>query len=594
MTSKPLVSVIVIFLNAEKYIREAIESVIAQTYDHWQLLLVNDGSRDASTEIALRYAQDMPEQVHYIEHPGRQNRGASASRNLGIAHARGTLIALLDSDDVWLPDKLERQVAIMERCPNIGMVASRAYYWHENGLKILQPMTLSPGVLPPGSWIPKILEDDDNAACPSAIMIRRDVAVRLGGFEESFRGTGQVFEDQVMWAKATLAVPIYYDPECASLYRIHSNSLCGAIRPGEKLAARVRFYSWLTEFLKQPCYRSLNARLLRRMVRSKLCESMLQSATAPFNGRASPAIALLVRRRIAVTQSQRDTLGYLFAGVLALGAVWGRPATAVARGIFKFSRTAYNNGVLSATRSVARWLLTPIRRAVLGTAKRAIRKLARIPKVLTARTRLTTGVRPLSYLWGSDRGHPVHRYYLGQFLENHARDICGHCLEFESAAYVRNFGKERVTKIDVLHIDDSNPGATIVADLTKPNQIPDNMFDCIVCTHVLHVIFEVQKAVSELYRTLKPGGVLLVAVPHISMCDPSWHEVWRFTPEGLQKVLGTAFGQGNVSVHAYGNSLTAAGEIRGVVAHEFTQAELDYHDERFAVEVCARAVKTPC
>ena len=112
-----------------------------------------------------------------------------------------------------------------------------------------------------------------------------------------------------------------------------------------------------------------------------------------------------------------------------------------------------------------------------------------------------------------------------------------------------------------------------------------------MCTHVLHVIFDVRRAVSELHRIIKPGGVLLVAVPHISMCGPQYHELWRFTPEGLLLVLAEWFGADSVTVRAYGNSLTAAGDLRGVIAKEFSSAELDTHDERFALEVCARAIK---
>jgi hypothetical protein len=94
-----------------------------------------------------------------------------------------------------------------------------------------------------------------------------------------------------------------------------------------------------------------------------------------------------------------------------------------------------------------------------------------------------------------------------------------------------------------------------------------------------------------MHRILKPGGVLLVAVPHISMCDPAEHELWRFTPEGLAVVLAKAFSAKNVTVRAYGNSLSAAGELRGLVAHEFSDVTLNYCDPRFAVEVCARAYK---
>src|SRR5215218_10922420 len=99
MSAKPLVSAIIIFLNEERFIEEAIQSVFAQSYENWELLLVDDGSSDASTRIALRYAEEHPGRVRYLEHPGHQNRGMSASRNLGISHTKGEYIACLDADD---------------------------------------------------------------------------------------------------------------------------------------------------------------------------------------------------------------------------------------------------------------------------------------------------------------------------------------------------------------------------------------------------------------------------------------------------------------------------------------------------------------
>jgi hypothetical protein len=90
---------------------------------------------------------------------------------------------------------------------------------------------------------------------------------------------------------------------------------------------------------------------------------------------------------------------------------------------------------------------------------------------------------------------------------------------------------------------------------------------------------------------LKPGGVLLVAVPHFSMFRPDYGEIWRFTPRSLEILLSGAFAKADVQIRSFGNSLTAAGEIRGAVATEFLKSELDHHDPRFPVEVCARAVK---
>jgi SAM-dependent methyltransferase len=201
------------------------------------------------------------------------------------------------------------------------------------------------------------------------------------------------------------------------------------------------------------------------------------------------------------------------------------------------------------------------------------------------------GIGPRSYAWGFDRGTPVPRYFRERFMEQYRADVQGQCLEFQADDYTTCTGGSAMKRLDILHIDDANRAATIVADLSKSNSMPSNQFDCIICTYVLHIIVELDAVLAELHRILKPGGVLLVAVPLACMYDPSEAEQWRFTPHGLARLLKQAFGDGQVIVHAYGNSLTSGGELLGLVAEEFTESELAAHDERSAQIVCARAVK---
>ena len=130
MSSKPLVSGIIIFRNTQKFIEEAIQSVFAQTYDNWELLLVDDGSTDGSKEIAQRYANKYPEKVRYLEQENQQNLGVSAARNLGIVRAKGEYIAFLDADAVWLPHKLQQQIAILESIPQAAMLYGRTLRWY--------------------------------------------------------------------------------------------------------------------------------------------------------------------------------------------------------------------------------------------------------------------------------------------------------------------------------------------------------------------------------------------------------------------------------------------------------------------------------
>jgi glycosyltransferase involved in cell wall biosynthesis/SAM-dependent methyltransferase len=586
---QPTVSIVIIFLNAQKYLREAIDSVFAQTYSEWELLLVDDGSSDGSTEMALSYAQRFPGKVYYLEHERHQNKGMSASRNLGINHARGEFVAMLDADDVWLTNKLAKQVAFMRRHAEVGLIANPAFYWYEDGVKKPQPMALLSGVLPSGAWVPEILENDDNAACPSSVLIRKALLNQLGGFEESFRG---VFEDQIMWFKISLNSSIYYHPEHLALYRIHSASCCTTTSLDDESAARVVLYSRLSEMLNRQTPARCGAAVLRRMARSKLCDALLESIDQPsatLNSDARRSARL--QSAVADIRAHGHLLGPLFFGLCLLGLVSRELARSVSTRIFWFCRVTYAEGYYKSIGALSRRLIKAIPKSVMGPIKPFARPVLQRLRTVKARLRLGAGLEPLSYFWGSDRGLSIHRYYLEQFLRQFASDIRGHCLEFQDPCYAPRFGGTAVDKLDVLHIDDTNPLATIVANLTQPNDIPSNTFDCIVCTHVLHIIEELDKAVVELHRILKPGGVLLAAVPQVSMCDPGYHELWRFTTEGLAVVLGKGFGRENVTVQAYGNSLTAAGEIRGLVAHEFNDAALNYNDPRFAVEVCARASK---
>src|SRR5881227_504584 len=117
----PLVSVVAIFRDEIRFLAEAIESVFAQSNPHWELFLVDDASTDGSSALAARYAEARRERVHYLE-PARGLRGTSASRNLGVRHARGKYVAFLDGDDVWLPRKLEDQVAILEAHPQVALI----------------------------------------------------------------------------------------------------------------------------------------------------------------------------------------------------------------------------------------------------------------------------------------------------------------------------------------------------------------------------------------------------------------------------------------------------------------------------------------
>jgi glycosyltransferase involved in cell wall biosynthesis len=225
---RPLVSVIIIFLDAERFIEEAIGSVIAQTYDAWELLLVDDGSADGSRALALRYVQQYPEKLRYFEHADHRNRGMSASRNLGIRHAKGQYIAWLDADDVWLPRKLERQVALLDSQPEAGMVYGPTEWWYswscpaQDGQRdFILPLGQPPDkLIRPPALLVQFLKSEGHSPCMCSILVRREVLDRTGGFEERFRG---LYEDQAFCAKICLDTPVFASSECCCRYRQHSD-----------------------------------------------------------------------------------------------------------------------------------------------------------------------------------------------------------------------------------------------------------------------------------------------------------------------------------------------------------------------------------
>jgi glycosyltransferase involved in cell wall biosynthesis len=258
-----LVSVIMIFLDAEAFIEEAVESVRQQTVKNWELVLVDDGSTDGSTALARVYAADDPARIHYIEHPRHQNRGMSASRNLGIAHAAGNFIAFLDADDVWLPERLERHLGVLQAHDEVGMVYGPTLYWHswsaEQGLR---PRTDRPGKLnleagrpiaPPAALLEFLKSGGASLPGIGSLLARRDAVEKVGGFEESFRG---LYEDQVFLTKMCLVTPVMVIDEVLDKYRQHAGSYCyqavarkeyDPIRPHP---ARERYLRWLDGYLR--------------------------------------------------------------------------------------------------------------------------------------------------------------------------------------------------------------------------------------------------------------------------------------------------------------------------------------------------------
>ena len=534
---KPLVSCIIIFLNAELFIREAIESVFSQTYKSWELILVDDGSTDGSTSIALSYAEKFSDRVRYVEHQNHQNRGMSASRNLGVHHANGEYIAFLDADDVWLPQKLERQVEILEEHQEAALVFGPWQSWSswqkdaEQSDWIQNLHVQTGGIIYPPTLVSLWLQHEEAIPGHCATLARRKIFQGIGGFEDDFR---DMYEDAVWLTKVCLETPVYVEGSYWGRYRQHSEKSCEKVlNAGKMESARIIFLNWVKRYL-------LNNHIQAAEVYSAL---------------------------------DKELWKYRHPSLWRLVVFFRHPQ----KGIKKLARWTGHQTLSQRTRN---WL---------GVQRKRFRQWQ------MSRWVLYGGLHPLRRNFGLGHGQCIDRYYIEDFLARWAIDIRGCVLEVQENTYTRQFGGDRVTKSDVLHVTTENPQATIIADLTSAEHVASNIFDCIILTQTLLLIYDVRAAIRTCYRILKPGGVLLVTIPGISQVIPNkmafQGDFWRFTTYSASRLFTEIFPEQCVMVQSYGNVLAATAFLHGLVREELPKALLDYHDRDYEITITVRAQK---
>jgi SAM-dependent methyltransferase len=187
---------------------------------------------------------------------------------------------------------------------------------------------------------------------------------------------------------------------------------------------------------------------------------------------------------------------------------------------------------------------------------------------------------------GGARGTCVDRYYIEQFLSDNAGAIRGNVLEVAEDTYTTRFGSA-VERADVLHVDDTNPRATIVGDLTDSKTIPRERFDCIILTQTLHFIYDYRAALETLREALRPGGTLLCTVPGISQVmrydADRWGDYYRFTTQAATRMLADA--GFDAEVRSYGNVLTATGMLHFLSIEDYRPEELEANDNDYPLIV---------
>jgi SAM-dependent methyltransferase len=207
---------------------------------------------------------------------------------------------------------------------------------------------------------------------------------------------------------------------------------------------------------------------------------------------------------------------------------------------------------------------------------------------------LSSSPKPLSDKYGFDRGLPLDRYFIEEFLEKNSEDIAGVCLEVLNDDYIKKFGNTKVTKSDILDIETDNTKATIIDDLRHLKSVKDNTYDCLILTQVFQFIDDLDSAISECHRILKPEGVLLATVPALSRGDcasGAEADYWRFTKAGTEYLFSKSFKPADITCKSRGNARTGIYFYAGLAVEDTPKKLFVIDDENFPTVITIKATK---
>lgn len=245
------VTVVVPFLDPPPdFFHEALESVAAQTWTDWDLVLVDDGSGPAATGVAEGFTRRFPDRVWLLPSGEGRPLGTSAARNAGLAVAKGEYLAMLDADDVWLPRHLERHVQTLDSDPSTALVYGDTLYWSSwDGGKIHDTVPeagLPAGRIEPPHLVSAMLLGRAAVPCPCSVTARRSFVLAVGGYEGGW--VNSLYEDQVFYVKLLSRHPAARLEETLERYRVHSGSVTGKASSREQHAARGQFLAWVDAY----------------------------------------------------------------------------------------------------------------------------------------------------------------------------------------------------------------------------------------------------------------------------------------------------------------------------------------------------------
>jgi glycosyltransferase involved in cell wall biosynthesis len=462
------------------------------------------------------------------------NHGLAAARNAGLAATDATFVTFLDADDRLLPEAIEVGVRQLRAHPDAAFVYGGYRMIDGEGqpisAKIRYPLSGEP-------WL-QFFRQGNFIGMHATVLYRRNLLLTIGGFDTSL----PCCEDYELFMRIAKKLPIVSYDRLVAEYRTHGQNMSKNYPLMLKTALSVMEKKGRDGAIAEVCAARAEG---QRFWKSYYAEQQVENGLRLLRSRPLMASKVLLKS----LEMDSDT----------------------------------------AVRKIG----TSIRR-LLSSLRSRFRVAYRLVKSNAIHFGDFGRTTPFSKVFGFDRGQPIDRYYIEAFLTRHSSDIRGRVLEIGDNSYTIRFGGSNVTRSEVLHVKTGHPGATIVGDLSDPATLPAEAFDCVILTQTIHLIFDMQKAILHVERSLKPGGVLLLTTPGISPIDRGewmWTWYWSLTESALSRLLALAFDRRDISIESFGNVFAAVCFLQGLAVNEVKTAKLDILDGAFPIVVAARAVK---
>lgn len=528
----PVVSVIIPCYNHGRYLAEAIQSVLNQTYKSIEIIVVDDGSTDNTKHVAESFPN-----VKYVF---QENQGLSAARNTGILNSVGDYLVFLDADDLLMVDALAYNLNHLIGNENLAFASGGYLLETSEGKKIAK--TKDP--IYQNNYLEFLKKN--YIEMHATVMYRRWV------FDDFKYDTSlKACEDYDLYLKISRKFPVYYHSKILAIYRMNGANMSG----NSELM--------LNSVLKVLNYQKAS---LRTENEQKAWDQGIQYYKRYYTNR-------LFRQLTSGHKGLSDEILKTYNREL----------------YYKLRRNKLKNKV-GDMKFLRKYLPAPLARFFF---KRK-RDSSYTPPPMKVNLGDLNRIKPLSKEFGFDRGGAIDRYYIESFLEKESDSIKGKVLEIVNNDYTLRFGKSKVTDSVILDINKENPKANLFADLSHAPWIPNDSFDCIILTQTLQFIYDFKAAIATCNRILKPGGTLLLTVPGITPIDYDDDECnwfWSFTDKAMEKLLEEQFNSQSTVIKTYGNVLVASAFLYGMGVPEINKVDLDFWDPNMQVIITVKAIK---